>query len=173
MAPPKNPARNFVEESHPSASRQTELISQVARAPGFLKAAVLDLTADQLDEKYNNWTIRQIVHHLADSHIHSYARFKWALTELNPTIKPYDETLCAALPDSLSGDISPPLALFDGLHVRWVQLMRTMTEDQFHRTFYHPASKKTGNLNAALSYYAWHSRHHVAQITHVREKLGL
>lgn len=170
MTPPKNPAGECIEETQLPPERRAELFAVIAAAPGHLKAAVLELTDAQLDMKYVNWKIRQIVHHLADSHIHSYARFKWALTELNPTIKPYDESLFAALPDSLSGDISQPLALFEGLHGRWLQLMQTMSDSQFRRTFYHPESKKTVTLDAALSSYAWHCRHHTAQILWVREQ---
>ena len=170
MTPPTNPAGEFSEPSGLTPLNHAELIAVIAAAPGHLKAAVHDLTDTQLDTKYVNWSIRQIVHHLADSHIHSYARFKWALTEENPTIKPYDETRCAALPDSLSGGICQPLALFEGLHGRWLQLMRTMNDSQFRRTFYHPESKKSVSLENALSYYAWHCRHHTAQIVWLREQ---
>lgn len=170
MTPPKNPAGESSQETQLTVERRAELIAVIARAPGHLKAAVLDLSDTQLDTKYVNWTIRQIVHHLADSHIHSYARFKWALTEEHPTIKPYDETQCAALPDSLRGDISQPLALLDALHARWLQLMRTMSDNQFRRTYYHPESKNTVTLDAALSSYAWHCRHHTAQIVWLREQ---
>src|SRR5579859_5990224 len=90
-----------------------------------LRAAVAGLSEDQLDTRYRNWTIRQIVHHLADSHVHSYLRFKWALTEERPTIKPYDEGCWAALADARTGDVRAPLALLEGLHARWVQLLRS------------------------------------------------
>jgi hypothetical protein len=112
------------------------------------------------------------VHHLADSHVNSYVRFKWALTEEQPTIKAYDEGRWAALEDSRTGDVRAPLALLDGLHARWVQLLRSMADDQFARSFLHPETGKSVSLSAALCYYAWHCRHHTAQITWVRERRG-
>ncbi|MBL8809382.1 MAG: putative metal-dependent hydrolase [Planctomycetaceae bacterium] len=172
VQPPQQPVGPVVEKTMLSTDERNELISIIARAPGRLKAAVADLSPEQLSQKYVNWTIRQIVHHLGDSHIHSYARFKWALTEDNPTIKPYDETLCADLPDSKEGCILAPLALFEGLHGRWVQLLRSMNSEQFSRTFYHPASQRTVTLDAALCYYAWHCRHHTGQIEWLRSQLG-
>lgn len=173
MTPPQNPAGEFLEEPEQTMARRTELVAQIARASGNLQAAVRGLSDEQLEARFRNWTIRQIVHHLADSHVHCYARFKWALTENHPTIKPYDETCCAELEDSRTGDINPPLALFDALQIRWVQLMKSMQDSQFQRTFYHPESRKTVNLNSAVSYYAWHGNHHIAQIHWVRRLLGL
>lgn len=172
MQPPQNPVGPHMEQPSLTIDQRESLIAVIARAPGRLKAAVADLRPEQLDQKYVNWTIRQIVHHLADSHVHSYSRFKWALTEDNPTIKPYDETLCAELPDSMFGCILPPLALFDGLHLRWVQLMRSLKPEDFSKTFYHPASQKTVTLDAALGYYSWHCRHHTGQIEWLREQKG-
>lgn len=172
MQPPQNPVGPYTEQPALTIDQRESLISIVARAPGRLKAAVADLSEEQLNQKYVNWTIRQIVHHLADSHIHSYARFKWSLTEDHPTIKPYDETLCAELADSKLGCILPPLALFDGLHLRWVQLLRSMKPEDFSRTFYHPASQKTVTLDSALGYYSWHCRHHTGQIEWLREQKG-
>ena len=126
----------------------------------------------QLNTKYRNWTIRQIVHHLADSHLHSYTRFKLTLTEDQPTIKPYDESRWSELPDAVSGPIGPSLTLYAALHDRWTQLLRAMTSDQFARSFYHPESGKTVSLNDALQYYAWHARHHTALIGWLREQQG-
>ncbi len=172
MQPPQNPVGPYSEHPCLAVDHRESLISIIARAPGRFKAAVADLSETQLNQKYVNWTIRQIVHHLADSHVHSYSRFKWALTEDHPTIKPYDETLCAELPDSKSGCILPPLALFDGLHLRWVQLLRSMNPAEFSRTFFHPASQKTVTLDAALGYYAWHCQHHTGQIEWLRGQIG-
>ena len=144
----------------------------IEACPGALRRAVAGLSDAQLDTRYRNWTIRQIVHHLADSHVNSYIRFKWALTEDLPTIKAYDEGRWAALEDSRTGDIQAPLALLEGLHARWVQLLRSMTDEQFGRSFLHPETRKTVSLNAALCYYAWHCRHHTAQITWLRQQHG-
>jgi uncharacterized damage-inducible protein DinB len=168
--PPADPAGEFLPADSLTEQQRRSQISVIARAPGFLKAAVLDLTAEQLNTRYINWSIRQIVHHLADSHVHSYIRFKFALTELNPTIKPYDETATAELPDSRLGDVAPALALFDGIHSRWLQLLQSMNAEQFSRTFFHPATGQTVTLDRALSYYAWHCRHHTAQIEWLRRE---
>lgn len=138
-------------EEYDEATRRS-LIDTLDQAPRQLRAAVAGLDADQLDTKYRNWTIRQIVHHLADSHIHSYIRFKWALTEDHPTIRAYEESDWAVLPDAIVGDIAPALALMDGIHAKWVQLLGTMTADQFERTFHHPQSGETVRLWTALNY---------------------
>src|SRR5688572_7806064 len=119
MNPPANPAGSFAPIANPTEDNRHEWIEQIACAPAALRQAVSGLSEDQLDAHYKNWSIRQIVHHLADSHVHSYIRFKWTLTEDQPTIKPYDEGRCAALEDSLSGDIEPALALYDAIHARW------------------------------------------------------
>ena len=110
------------------------------------------LTEARLETRYRNWTIRQIVHHLADSHVNSYVRFKWALTEDLPTIKAYDEAKWVALEDSRRGEIDPALALMAGLHQRWAQLLATMTDEQFRRAFAHPESRMTLSLHEALCY---------------------
>jgi DinB superfamily len=172
MEPPQNPAGAFAPETNYGPQRRDELIAVVDKAPSALRDAVAGLSEAQLDTRYRNWTIRQIVHHLADSHVNSYIRFKWALTEEVPTIKAYDEARWAALEDSRTGDIQAPLALLQALHGRWVQLMRSMTDAQFARAFHHPESGETVSLSAALGYYAWHCRHHTAQIRWRREQHG-
>lgn len=172
MDPPLNPAGEFVPEDHYGPGRRAELVNVIADAPAALRKLVIGLRDEQLDVRYRNWSIRQIVHHLADSHVNSYVRFKWTLTEDQPTIKPYDEGRWAALLDSSTGDIGPPLALLEGLHARWVQLLRLLTEPQFDRKFHHPETGKNISLNAALAYYAWHCRHHTAQIAWVHKGQG-
>jgi hypothetical protein len=172
MEAPQNPAGAFESEENYGPQRRTEFLAVIEACPGALRRAVAGLSDAQLDTRYRNWTIRQIVHHLADSHVNSYVRFKWALTEDSPTIKAYDEGRWAALEDSRTGDIQAPLALLEGLHASWVQLLRTMTEDQFGRSFIHPETGKTVSLRTALSYYSWHCRHHTAQITWLRQQHG-
>jgi hypothetical protein len=169
LNPPQNPAGEFNLETPLSAKRRAELIDEIAQAPTRLREAVAGLTGEQLDVKYRNWTIRQIVQHLADSHIHSYIRFKWALTEEQPLIKAYDEGKWSDLPDARTGDVAAPLAMYEGVHACWTQLLRAMTPDQFARSFNHPETGKTVPLNDALCSYAWHSRHHTAQISWLRE----
>ena len=172
MEAPQNPAGAFEPEENYGPQRREQFLAVIEMCPGALRRAVAGLSDAQLDTRYRNWTIRQIVHHLADSHVNSYIRFKWALTEELPTIKAYDEGRWAALDDSRTGDIQAPLALLEGLHARWVQLLRSLTEQQFGRSFIHPETGKTVSLSAALCSYAWHCRHHTAQITWLRQQHG-
>jgi uncharacterized damage-inducible protein DinB len=172
MEAPQNPAGAFVLEVNYTPQRRHEFIAVIEAAPAAMRKAVTGLTDEQLDTRYRNWTIRQIVHHMTDSHVNSYVRFKWTLTEERPTIKPYDDGRWAALADSRTGDVRAPLALLEGLHIRWVQLLRSLSEEQFNRSFFHPDSGQTVSLNEALCYYAWHCRHHTAQITWLREQHG-
>jgi uncharacterized damage-inducible protein DinB len=172
MEPPQNPAGAFVPEAGYGPRRRDELIAAIEAAPALLRQAVAGLSDEQLDTRYRNWTVRQIVHHMTDSHVNSYIRFKWALTEQTPTIKPYDEGRWAALADSRTGDVRAPLALLEALHARWVQLLRSMTDEQFGRSYFHPEKNETMSLSAALADYAWHGRHHTAQITWLREQRG-
>jgi uncharacterized damage-inducible protein DinB len=171
-APPQNPAGEYVREIDLSPTRRTELIAQFEAAPVELRKLVSKLSDSQLDTLYKNWSIRQITHHLADSHCNSYIRFKVALTEVNPTIKPYDETKCSELPDAKHGPISQPLALLEAVHARHVQCLKSMTNADFSRTYFHPESNKSYRLDEALNLYAWHSRHHTAQIKWIIDQKG-
>jgi DinB superfamily len=172
MTPPQYPAGPLVLEDGYDPARRAELIAVIEAAPANLRRAVAGLTEAQLDTRYKNWTIRQIVHHLTDSHVNSYVRFKLTLTEDRPTIKPYFEDRWVALEDARTGDIAIPLALLECLHAGWVQLLRAMTEAQFARSYFHPESGETVSLKAALSSYAWHCGHHTGQITWLREQNG-
>jgi uncharacterized damage-inducible protein DinB len=172
MEAPQDPAGAFVPEASYSPRRREEFIAVIAAAPAALRDAVASLSEDQLETRYRNWTVRQIVHHVADSHVSSYIRFKGALSEERPTIKAYDEGRWAALEDSRTGDIRAPLALLEGLHARWVQLLRSMTGEQFDRSFVQPETGQNISLDAALCYEAWHGRHHTAQIRWLREQRG-
>jgi len=156
-----------------TAQQRLEWIDQIALAPEQLRAAVGGLSADQLDTPYRpeGWTIRQVAHHLPDSHMNAYTRFKLALTEDGPTIKPYQEDKWAELPDS---QLTPPevsIALLEALHMRWVTLLRSLSAADLARKFDHP---ETGikTLEETLALYAWHGRHHVAHITSLRERKG-
>ena len=169
---PQHPAGPFVAEPSRSSQRRAELIAEIEAAPVALRQTVVGLSEAQLDTRYRNWTVRQIVHHLADSHVNSYVRFKWALTEERPTIKAYDEGRWAALDDSRSGPVDAPLALLDALHARWALLLRSLSEAQFARSFVHPDTGRDTRLDAALAYYAWHGRHHTGQILWLREQNG-
>ena len=140
--------------------------------PERLRAAVAGLNDAQLDTPYRDggWTVRQVVHHLADSHANAFIRFKLALTEDWPTIKPYDEAAWARLPDSRL-PIDGSLVFVDALHARLVSLLQAMSEDDFQKGFVHPERGRM-TLAGNLAIYDWHSRHHVAHITRLRERMG-
>jgi len=147
-------------------------IQTLRMLPDRLQEAVAGLSDTQLNTPYREggWTVRQLVHHIADSHANSYVRFKLALTEDWPTIKPYDETAWASLPDSRM-PIEVSLIFVDALHARWVALLESMSEADFQRGFNHPERGRQ-DLAAALALYDWHSRHHTAHITRLRARLG-
>ena len=161
---PQNPAGEFVAEAQYDDARKTELINVIDHAPEELRALVGNMNDDQLGTKYRNWTIRQIVNHLSESHVNAFVRFKWALTEDNPTIKPYDESAWSDLDDNKTGSIEPALTLFTGIHAKWNVLLRMMSDDQFDRTYFHPELNEDVTLRSVLPMYAWHTQHHVGQI---------
>lgn len=166
--PPQFPAGPYVPVERYGAADLTNWIGEIERTPARLRDAVSGLTEAQLDTTYRNWTIRQITHHLADSHLNMYVRVRLALTEERPTIKPYDESLWSALADARTAPIGTSLAIMDGLHARWVHLMRALSADGFERAFYHPESKSVVPLWRGLPMYGWHARHHTVQIQWVR-----
>lgn len=147
-------------------------VKEMEVAPLQLREAVRNLNELQLDTPYRpgGWTVRQVVHHIADSHMNSYIRFKLALTEDQPTIRPYFEDRWAELPDSkLPIDIS--LSLLEALHGRWVTLLRSLKESDLENTFVHPDSG-VQTVGKTIGMYAWHGRHHIAHITSLRNRLG-
>jgi len=172
MLPPQYPVGPEVAEGPLSVERRAQLIAVLESAPTALERALAGLTEAQLNTLYKNWTIRQIAHHLPDSHANAYIRFKLALTEDQPTIKPYMEDRWSALEDSRAGDVRTPLALMAGVHACWVRLLRSMSDADFARTYFHPESNATVRLDAALVDYAWHCRHHTGQILWLREQNG-
>lgn len=148
-------------------------IRDIASLPAALRAAVSGLSDQQLDTPYrpDGWTVRQVVHHVADSHMNGLTRTKLALTEDNPTIKPYDEAAWAKLADTrLPIDIS--LTIIDGIHQRWVQVLRSLGAEQLGRTFVHPEHGRTMTIGYQVQDYGWHSRHHVAHVTALRQREG-
>jgi len=155
-----------------SAEDRAKFIAQIAEAPARLRAAVGGLTDAQLDTPYRpeGWTIRQVVHHVPDSHLNSYVRFRLALTEEEPEIKAYYEDRWAELPDARTAPIEISLALLESLHGRWVALLGSLQDAEWKRTFRHPELGLVSlEKNAAL--YAWHGRHHVAHITGLRARM--
>ncbi len=160
-------------EGEISELQRRKLIAGIAETPARLRAAVARLSPPQLDTPYRpeGWTVRQVVHHLADSHLNSYTRFRLALTEQEPTIKPYDEKLWAELTDARTAPIEPSLTLLESLHHRWVLLMRALSPSEFARTLRHP-ERGVMTLDEHVCLYEWHGRHHVAHITSLRERMG-
>jgi hypothetical protein len=151
-----------------------KLIAQIAETPGALRSAVSGLSPNQLETPYRpgGWRVKQLVHHVPDSHLNAYTRFKLALTEVQPTIKPYNEAAWAELADSQTVPIDVSLALLDSLHTRWVALLRSMVAADFARTLRHPEQDRVLTLGQMLGLYAWHGRHHVAHITALRKREG-
>ena len=148
-------------------------IDDIRRTPALLREAVADLSDEQLDTPYrpDGWTVRQLVHHVPDSHINSYVRFKWALTEDKPTIKAYNQDRWAELPDGHTAPIDASLDLLDAVHTRWVRMLEALTEDQLKRPLVHPDSGPL-TVEAKIGGYAWHGLHHVAHVTKLRERKG-
>jgi len=159
------PIGRFTFPESTTAERRQAWIQEIARAPRELRAAVAGLTPEQLDKPYRpgGWTGRQVVHHVPDSHMNAFIRFKLALTEDQPTIKPYDEARWAVLADAALS-VEPSLDLLEALHLRWVGLLESMSERDYLRTFAHPESG-VWRLDQCLAQYAWHGRHHLAHIT--------
>lgn len=156
-----------------SPDERRAAIDAIAAAPASLRAAVRGLTETQLDTPYRpgGWTVRQVLHHVPDSHMNAYTRFKLALTEDHPTIKPYDEKAWSTLDDVRATPIETSLVLLEALHDRWVRLLRSITPQEFARTLDHPENGLM-NLDQLLATYAWHGAHHVAQVTGLRARNG-
>ena len=148
-------------------------IADIEALPADLRAAVAGLDDAQLDTPYRpeGWTVRQVVHHVGDSHLNALARFKLALTEDTPTIKPYKEARWAELADHAL-PVEPGLALVEALHARWVPILRSLDRNDLARTYVHPERDRTLTLGWTVGMYAWHGRHHVAHITALREREG-
>lgn len=147
-------------------------IDQLIAFPAALEAATATLDDEALQRTYRpgGWTVSQVVHHCADSHMNAFLRFKFALTEDRPTIMPYDEAAWVLLPDSVHLPVAAPLQFLAALHLRWTTLLRHLKAADFERSYYHPADEAVVSLRAATGLYAWHGAHHLA---HVRQALGL
>jgi uncharacterized damage-inducible protein DinB len=167
---PRYPIGKFTPPQNVTHAMRREAIDAIAEAPAKLRAAAKGLTDRQLDTPYREggWTVRQVAHHVPESHMNAYVRLKLALTEDTPTVKPYDEARWAELPDA-KAPIGVSLDLLDSLHERWVRVLRTLEPEQFARTFRHPEHPSLLNVDSLLFQYAWHGRHHVAQITQLRK----
>ena len=170
---PRYPVGKFQQPLDVTPVLRQQAIEIIAETPARLRAAAGGLSPLQLDTPYREggWTVRQVIHHLPDSRVNAYIRHRFALTEEQPTIKPYDENQWAQLPDAKSGPIEMSLALLDALHDRWVRLWRSLTADQFGRVLIHPEHGPR-TVDWLLFLYAWHGRHHTAHITELRKLKG-
>ncbi|MBX7167485.1 MAG: putative metal-dependent hydrolase [Pirellulales bacterium] len=169
---PLFPVGEYLPEPGLTAQRREELIAEFAALPARVRACVEHLTDAQLETRYRNWTVRQIVHHLADSHVNAYARLRLALTEDRPTIKPYDESRWAELVDARQGPLAPSLDLLAALHVRTAALWRSLGDEQFERSYLHPEYGHTVTLAEMLAGYAHHGRHHLGQVEWLARREG-
>lgn len=167
------PVGEFVPTTSLTPDARRIAIDVIAQAPDALRASVKGLTNEQLDEPYRpgGWTVRQLVHHVADSHLNAYVRLRLALTEDRPTIRPYDQSRWAELADARTLPVEVSLTLLETLHARWVNLLQSLPPEAFERRYVHPESGEH-TLNYLVSMYAWHSRHHTAHVTSLRERKG-
>jgi len=167
------PIGKFKFEGPTTPEQREELLNQIEQAPNRLRAAVNGLSDQQLDTPYRpeGWSVRQVAHHVPDSHLNAYVRYKLALTEDEPTIKPYAEDRWAQLADTQATPVEVSLAMLDSLHDRWVRLLRSLQPEDWKRAFRHPELGLV-SLEKNLALYAWHGRHHVAHITSLRERNG-
>jgi hypothetical protein len=173
MSDPRYPIGKFDGKAPVNEAERNKFIRDIEETPAKLRAAIHGLSEEQLNTPYRDggWTVRQLIHHVPDSHLNSYIRFKLALTEDEPTIKPYMEDRWAELADSRVTPIETSLTLLDSLHQRWVLLLRSFRPEDWKRTFRHPDMGLL-SLDKTVALYSWHGRHHVAHITSLRETKG-
>ena len=171
---PRYPIGKLEIPANVTTALRQNAIETIAATPAKFRAAVKGLNETQLDTPYRDggWTVRQVVHHVPDSHMNAYIRFKLALTEDEPTIKPYKEDRWAKLADVEDTPLDVSLALLGSLHDRWVRILRLMKPAEWKRTFRHPEMNEVLPLEKSLALYAWHGKHHVAHVTELRKKKG-
>lgn len=157
-----------------SEKQKQDWLNDIKFLPLAIEHAILNLDAAQLETPYRDggWTVKQLVHHVADSHVNAYCRFKLGLTEENPTIRPYEQDAWAQMKDTQNLPVNISTTLLHAVHIRWNEILVNMTNEEFERTVFHPEHKKQFTLWHLLGMYAWHGRHHTAHITQLREKMG-
>ena len=167
----KYPIGKFIIPDEYSPEYISDKIKEIAVLPEKLRNETIDLNDEQLDTPYrpDGWTVRQVIHHCAESHMNCYIRIKWALTENNPVIKAYDEVLWSELHDNLTMPIQPTLDLLKGLHFRLGYIMRSLSISDLEKTFVHPADNSENKLKKIIGMYAWHGNHHLAHITTLKK----
>lgn len=168
------PIGRFTYDGEMSDRRRAECVAQIAAAPARFRLAVAGLDDDQLNTPYRpgGWTVRQVVHHVPDSHMNAYIRMRLTLTETVPTIKPYEEARWAELSDARSAPVEVSLSLLEALHARWVLLLGRLGPADGARTFLHPEHTHAMSIDEVMAVYAWHGEHHGAQITGLRQRMG-
>lgn len=156
-----------------TADQRARWIDDIAQTPQVVATAVAGLTPAQIATRYRDggWTVAQIVHHMADSHVNAYLRTRWAVTEQGYIVKPYDQDVWAELPDARDADVTPSLSMLQGLHARWVTLLRTLTPAEFSRPFLHPERGEM-TIDGLIQLYSWHGRHHAGQVSSLRSRQG-
>ena len=169
----KYPIGRYQVEDNINKTSIDNWIKEIESLPQRLSDAVKELKLDQLQTPYrpDGWTVQQVVHHIADSHMNAYIRFKLTLTENKPIVKPYDEKLWAEFPDSKMVDINVSLDLINALHKRWTTLLKQLTATELEKEFLHPESGMK-KLNETICHYAWHGNHHLAQITSLKQRMN-
>ncbi|MDQ3138534.1 MAG: putative metal-dependent hydrolase [Gemmatimonadota bacterium] len=168
------PIGQFSYDGAMTSARRAGCVARIAAAPGRLRAAVSGLDDARLDTPYRpgGWTVRQVIHHVPDSHLNAYTRIRLALTEDTPTIKPYEEARWAELPDARTLPVEVSLTLLDALHARWVALLGCLGAADGARRFRHPEHGRLMTVDELLAMYAWHGEHHAAHVTGLRERMG-
>lgn len=169
----KYPIGKFVEKSF-SEKKLAEWLLDIKFLPLQLESAILNLDEAQLHTPYRpeGWTVHELIHHVADSHMQAYTRFKLGLTENNPTIKPYNEAAWATLADTKSLPVNISFTLLHAVHLRWHEVLKNITKEEWERTVFHPEQQKEISLWNLLGQYSWHGRHHVAHILKLRERMN-
>jgi uncharacterized damage-inducible protein DinB len=174
MTDPRYPIGKFERRDTLTPDERRQCIDTIAAVPQKMREAIRGLDDRKLDTPYRDggWTVRQVVHHVPDSHMNAFIRLKLALTEDSPTIKPYEESQWAKLADATETPIETSLTLLETLHKRWDIVLRSLHDGDFRRTFRHPDHQGTLTLDWLLAMYSWHGRHHVAHVTSLRERMG-
>lgn len=170
----KYPIGKFQFDSNVTKDKIGEWITTIETFPKEINKIIELLPGDKLNWRYRpeGWSIKQVIHHLADSHSNAFIRIKLALTESNPTIKPYDETLWSVLYDSTSNHITPSLKIIDGVHEKWSLLLKNLSDQEWDRTYFHPEHEKSFSIKEAIEMYNWHCKHHLAHIQQALENDG-
>ena len=168
------PIGRFLPPTEVTLQDRENYLAEIEKHPAELRNAVTGLSDDQLDTPYREggWTLRQVVHHVPDSHANSYVRFRWTLTEDQPKIKAYYEDRWAELPDAASAPVEPSLQLLEAIHQRWLLLLRAMSDEDYARALVHPETNKVIRLDTMLALYVWHGKHHVAHVQSLKDRKG-